>query len=312
MTEAYERAMATSYANQKNHFTIPGSKLDKPIKNFIPGGIGSQVNGITSRIIDGGTEILFPTYYEPTLFALRLTATRFGGLQGDVMSIRGVNYKNKSVRLFPNIWQPGGANRAQNANLGPNGTIWLTRNGDRKFFVLAPPKNPELPQNTRGGKWNLSQIISAPNHDHGGNYSIDSALISNDYRWLYTVEATEDLNNWYFCQYAIDQNMGLARHQKRGIPGWLYGIGVRPGTKGFWFVTDYRSVEYAGVPHGIYCCDDGYNFELKVKVKVKEIYGNGICFLHDGSALVTLDGQSLPGYVNGRPGRISYLPNCKF
>lgn len=277
MTDGYWVAMAKSYDNQEGGITIPADQLDRIVEIQM----GAQPLGICARPLqDGSDEVAVAFYFEPAV-CLANVRRDAAGLHLVVSHIRGVNHGIQSVRLFPDIYQPGGANRAQCVFWGPDGkTIWVSRNGERDFFVLSPPAEPK-------GRWTLIDKFSMPQCDP--HMMVHSALYHGD---VYTIESPDDLKEWRIRQYNTGPQRFVVANEQ-AIETWRYGIAVKNGS--VWTVTDFR----ADQPHGIYCGD---------KLMVPDMCGNGIAFLSDGSALVTRYGQSYPGCFNGIPGALIYIP----
>ncbi len=283
MTDAYLTAMKASYANQEGGITIPADQLDSVVE--IP--LGFQPMGIASRPnTDGGDEVVIAAYYEPAI-CTAVVKRDDQGLHFAVSWIRGVDHGIQSVRLFPDLFQPGGANRAQTVNFGPDGTLWVSRNAERDFYVLSPPEAGK-------DRWRLIKKVTLPTLDA---MMVHSALVTGER--LYTIESNGELNLWSYCAYAIEADQKPALDKESRVSSWFYGIGIA-GNGHIVAVTDYR----AKTPHGIYDIEDTNHEQLLIP----DIWGNGICFLSDGSALVPRYGQSPSGAMNGMPGALVYVP----
>lgn len=281
MSDGYLAAMAKSYSNQEGGVTIPVDQLGRIVE--IP--MGFQPVGVSSRPSpDGvGDDVLIAAYFEPAICRVKVNRDE-NGLHFAVDWIRGVNHGIQSVRLFPDIYQAGGANRAQCVFYGTDGkTIWVSRNGERDFYILSPP-------NEASGRWTLAAKLSQP--PNGEMTMLHAAVLVGDI--LVTIESRVDLTDWRLCHYYVSTEDIKAIGSNQPVPDWIYGIGFR-GNKMSWTITDFRS----SAPHGIYHSD---------KLIVPEVCGTGIAFLSDGSALVTRYGQSYPGAFNGIPGALIYVP----
>ena len=273
MQEGYEKAMAKSFSNQLGEMLIPAYKLSHIIEITL----GFQPLGIASQ----GNKIAIAAYYESAICLAEVNRDK-EGLRFRVDWIRGVNHGIQSVRLFPDIPQLSGVNRAQTVNFGPDGTLWVSRNGDREFFILSRPTAESA------GRWTLTKKFTLP-----GEGMIHSALIEDGASRLLTIESTMDLEEWGYCVYSMVSNDKVVSIYSQP---YFYGLGI--GRQGSAMkITDYR----AEMPHGIYTVD-GDN------PVISDIWGNGICFLPDGSALVTKYGQAAPGPFNGDPGSLIYIP----
>lgn len=274
MDESYVKAMAKSYSNQQGEVVFPADYLGGIMK--IP--LGFQPLGIASE----GNKIAIAAYFEPAI-CLAEVSRDDAGLHFRVSWIRGVNHGIQSVRLFPDMLMWGEANRAQTVNFGPNGTLWVSRNGDRTFFILSPP-----PADNPKGRWTLTGKVALP-----GEGIVHSALLVG--HRLTTVESSLDAESWFHRDY-MAYEISLLSEREIKIDSnfnFSYGIGQRDDDR--YFVTDFRCPG----PHGIYRWD---------RIAVPNIYGDGICFLSDGSALVTKYGHASPGAFNGEPGGLIYVP----
>ncbi|OGH72374.1 MAG: hypothetical protein A2921_04480 [Candidatus Magasanikbacteria bacterium RIFCSPLOWO2_01_FULL_43_20b] len=281
MTAAYLAAMAKSYSNQEGGIMIPADQLDQVVE--IP--LGFQPLGISSRPSpDGaGDDVLIAAYFEPAICRALVTRDE-NGLHFNVDWIRGVNHGIQSVRLFPDISQPGGANRAQCVFWGPDGNVWVSRNGERDFYVLSPPDKPD-------GRWTLTSKVILPSDDKGDQ--IHAGHMDSD-GVIYTIESTQSPDKWRRRYYERRDDRWL--QAELGICATLtYGLAKEPdGT--VWTISDFRSNNLA---KGLY---------YENRLVVPDICGNGIAFLSDGSALVARYGQSYPGCFNGIPGALVYVP----
>lgn len=280
--------MAQSYANQIGTITISTAGLDRIIE--IP--LGFQPVGITAQPTEGGDRIAIAAYYEPAICLADVTRDETW-LHFAVSWVRDVNHGIQSVRLFPDFFR-NEPNRLQSVNFGSEGTLWINRNEDRDFFVLAPPAQS-------GGRWTLLARHSPPRIDQ----MIHSTLLIEGDK-LITIESPLNLEGWMLHRYQLtDRGLVEDEEARRGLLyDWNYGIGRQIGDQRLWFVTDFRITHYhPNVPPGIY---------LTGKLVVPDVFGNGICFLSDGSALVTRYGQGHQSPFNGVPGALIYVPASFF
>lgn len=277
MSRGYVGAQNLSYAGQSNEAIIPASDLDGIVE--IP--LGFQPAGIAAKNLhDGTTKIAVAAYFEPAVMLARVERLP-AGLVFKVSWIRGVLKDGESIRLFPDILQPSGANRAQTVSFGQDRTLWVSRNAERSFFVFSPPAEDD--------KWRLKRRIDLP--PIAGQDMVSSALLVG--KRLFTIEISANLTAWSLRQYLYVNGEFHAVQVAEEIVPWTCGIGKR-GTEGLYFVKDFRA-EMSGIFR---------NDELVVP----DVNGNGICFLADGSALVTRYGQGHKGAFNGVPGAIIYIP----
>lgn len=284
MTAAYLAAMAKSYANQEGGVTIPADQLDRIVEVQL----GFQPLGISRRHAESDDDILVAAYFEPAVLSAKVARDE-KGLHFAVNWIRGCNHGIQSVRLFPDVSQPGGANRAQCVFYGPDGqNVWVNRNGERDFFVLHPP-------NQQGGRWTLVGKVILPLPKPNEHQMVHSATLTEKGQ-IITTESVGDLSAWTMERYSFKQDGEIKWEGSSDIAPWCYGIAVRDGK--VWTVTDYRAEQTS---HGIYRNNEQV---------VHGVCGNGIAFLSDGSALVTRYGQSYPGCFNGIPGALIYVPTA--
>ncbi|GEM_PF-1106296 len=289
MSQAYLAAMAASYANQEGGITIPADRLNDIVE--IP--LGFQPLGICARPADGGgDDIAVADYFGPAICTARVKRDE-KGLNFKVDWIRGARFGFDQIRLFPDVASPGGANRMQTVNWGRDGTLWIGRNTGREFFVLSP--------DAKCG-WHLVEKVELPAADR----VVHSALVGLGNQCTHTVESTSDLKCWSQVIYAGKPNAkGVdALHLLASflLPSWFYGLAMKNGV---FAVTDFQ----ATVSRGIY---DVNRTDQPPRLVVPNVWGTGICFLSDGSALVSRYGQSHPLAFNGLPGALIYVPARMF
>lgn len=287
MDERYMAVMAKSYANQQGGLTIPAADLVRPVT--LP--LGFQPLGIASAAgSDGTTSLAIAAYFEPAVCLVNARRDE-AGLHLAVSWVRGANHGIESVRLFPGIYQPGGANRAQCALFGPGGTLWVSRNGERKFFILSPPEQP-------GGRWRVTgKAPKLANLPAGGEHMLHSAKLTADGEQLYAVESSLDGDRWYYCHYELHQGVFEHAEPPCNIAPFLYGI-ERVGDQSN-FVTDFR----CELPAAIYALAG----TTEPKLVCPDIHGNGLAALDDGTFLVSTYGQGHPGPFNGVPGSLTIV-----
>ena len=139
---------------------------------------------------------------------------------------------------------------------------------------------------------NFSEEVSLP-PAVGGNEMVHAALISGDV--LYSIESPiGDFANipWSLNKYNVSGKTLSLVTQRPTFP-WMYGIAVAGGD-----VCYTVTGQQAKVKHGVYRNDD---------IVVAGVCGNGVCFLEDGSAIVTHYGLSGKQPL-GKPGALIFIP----
>ncbi|MDP2736733.1 MAG: hypothetical protein Q8O59_03050 [bacterium] len=229
---------------------------------FLP--IGTQPLGICAL---GNNRFAIAGYFEPCIFIGEKRNDRL--IEVDV--IRFALHDGQPHRIFPPNAQPGGANRCQTVNPGLDGTLIITCNASRTFYVLAPPT--EL-----GGQWTCIRQFDLPEYPVPGYRYVHSAHFGKDR--LTVTTSVADLNQpWEVGTYALGSDFQLEYQSHRQLPmSYVYGIGFRPNDPEPWFITDSRTNGWLGIFRD-------------PKAVMPVATGNGICFLEDGSALVTRYGQ---------------------
>ena len=275
MNTDYTKAQALSYSgNQGATFAIPRYQRE----SLISISLGFQPLGIASLPFGNDTLIAVAAYFEPAICMIIATENE-AGLCLKVNWIRGAaNFEGKSIRIFPDIYGPGDANRMQTVNFGPDGALLVTRNADREFFVLSPPDDPL-------GKWILSDRFRLQ-----GQGMLHSALLEGEV--LNTIESAPDLKTWFGRKY-----VGMVMTEEVEIEPWEYGI-ARNKNNQLLTITDYRACETRKL--GILADD---------KMLLPSVHGNGIALLHDGSAIVTRYGHSVTGNPFLVPGELIFVPS---
>lgn len=274
MNKDYAEARKTSYANQNKSLTV-GEGLNKIVT--IP--LGFQPFGIAAL---GNNQIAITAYFEPAVCLAKVRSYDVVGMHFTVDWIRGVKHGGKSVRLFPNLLKKGEGNRAQTVNFESTGSLWISRNGDNQLFNIAK----------EGVGWELTKrTINIPTDDIVWSAHLDRNT-------LLTIECALDAKSWWLREYSLNERMitrtlTLIRIFTKEIPPFIAGVTHHDGS--LWHITDFRST----APHGIYRDD---------KLVIPNIYGNGLCFLKNGSILATRYGQASPGPFNGEPGALIYVP----
>lgn len=269
---AYSLASSKSYAGQKDRFTIEISQ-ERPVE--IP--LGFQPLGISSS----GSLVAIAAYFEPAILLAEATVSQ-GVLNLDqIRWIRGTMWKGSSVRMFPDIFQPGGANRLQNVLIYSPKLLGLTRGPERSIFVI------ELLDDW---KWHHTGKTLLP---ESGYPLLHSTVMEGDH--LFTTESDGSLENWAFCTYQADSPQDLRFISCEKITPWRY-LGAHRHDGVLCSIGDVRAESNEGIFMG--------------ERLVLAVAGTGVALLNGGEsgALVTRHGQSWPGPFNGVPGALIYVP----
>lgn len=269
-------AVANQLAYGGGILPLPADSPRQPMQ------LGTQPLGICSL---GGNRFAFVGYFEPCIYIGELRDDQFM----EIEVIRWAQYGDQLHRIFPPNAQPGGANRAQTVNPGPEGTLIVSCNASRTFYVLAPPSQPD-------GHWSFVRQFDLPEYPTDSEYRhVHSAYFNFGESQLLVTTSIGDLSKpWEVGIYAIgpDLQPEYVSHRELSM-SYVYGIGFWLGDIEPWFVTDSR---FDGA-HGIF---------RGQQLIVPGISGNGICFMADGSALVTRYGQE---YRQNRKARFSFGGN---
>lgn len=275
-TSQYLTAQTKSYAGQKDTFSFP---LDKGI---VEQPLGFQPLGIAAR----GDLVAIAAYFEPAVLLAKISFRR-ARLDMRLEWIRGTIDGTRRVRMFPDTFEPGGANRMQSVVIFSENRLGLLRNGDSRLFVIE----------RNGDEWHHDDVIDLPVAGDGMIHSI--MLEPNDE--LITVESHGNMEHWVMLRRTI---RGAIRHIG-DMPKFWYGVARL--NKNFLVVPDFRA-EYQEEPFP----GRGHKI-VKVKESLRSVHGNGIALLNQGNkrkgALVTRYGQGHPGAFNGVPGALLYMPH---
>lgn len=278
MDENYRKARDASYPSQEEGVShlISNHKLRSAVGiplAFQPMGIASQ------KISDGKTILAVAKYNGPGISLITVMREKIG-LLFIFNSIDWVRFGEYEVRIFPDIYAPANVNRPQTVNFGPNGTIWVSRNADREFFILSPPNNPSE-------KWTLTGRIRIP-----GNERVESAFLKENY--LVTVESTPDLKTWTRRQYLHTQpNVDFVLDDEIDVRPYTYGF-ARNEKGRILMITDY-------------CAKGSLGILSDNEMRLPLFYGNGLAFLNDGSAIISRYGETVSPTLG--VGELIYIPS---
>ena len=288
---AYQTATRLSFPEVSLRRTVSPEALESgeivPFLDADGDHLGFQPLGI-SLVAD---RIAVASYFEPAIYLGQISRDE-KGLHIDFTAIRGADARgagsqDTSVRIFPDVIR-NDANRAQTVILMPNGTILVSRKADREFFVLSPTENPSRPR--------LTGRLLLPCKEDWGEM-LHAAVDEPFQNHLLTVESAPDTKTCWHRAYQISE-FGFRMVHEQVIPPFTYGIGLRAGKTGPWFITDSRSQREFGIYHGN-------------ELLVPGICGNGLAFLVNGSALVTQYNHAV-GTTTGKPGKLLYVPAALF
>ncbi len=268
---AYNLAAARSYEGQKDVFSVRIGT--KPIEISL----GFQPLGVSIM----GSFIAVAAYFEPAVMLARIEVSCDDLRLSQITWIRSVMHEGKPVRMFPDLFA-GGANRMQNAVFRTPDQLWLSRNGDRRIFIVRRQDD---------GTWHHSSALLLPGSDE--HPLLHSVLLGEDPRHVTTTESDGPLENWALCSYRLDDPK--LECLSESVTPWRY-LGARHANGTLYSVADVR----AGDKRGIFAD----------KRRILDVPGNGIALLDGGKsgALVTRYGQAYPGPFNGIPGSLIYVP----
>lgn len=266
---AYGIAAAKSYAGQQTEFSIRVGK--DPVE--IP--LGFQPLGINVL----GSLIAVAAYFEPAVMLAEVTVLEGVLRFHNVRWIRGTVHDGSPVRMFPDVFQPGGANRMQTALICSPERLGLIRNGERRMFFI---------ERGADSKWHHNGTVFFPD---SGYAFVHSAIIEDGH--LYTTESDGPLENWVTCSYRFNGSE-IQRYFYYAITHYRY-LGARGANGQFYSIGDVRA-KCKGIFAG--------------GQPISDVPGNGIALLKNGEvgALVTRYGQAYPGPFNGIPGTLVYVP----
>ena len=283
--EAYKKSHLATFAKVPNSFTLPADKLSQIYVKQLH----YQPAAIVSRPIKGGDEVLIADYFGPGICRAKVTHNK-KGLSFVYEWVSFVKHGTDNVRLFPWHCLPGGANHCETVNFGKGNTIWISRNGERDFFMLSPIKGIKKSEPV---KMEITKKITLPPHSDT-EFSVQSTLFYDSL--IVTLENStrvpenEEDWQWRCCFYNLDENSANYINGK-DISPWMYGIAYKAKEyEHIWLGTDHNCIK----PHGIYCDNT---------LVVPDVCGQGLCFLSDGSMLVA--GYNVHAQL---PGALIYVP----
>ncbi|MBI1974959.1 MAG: hypothetical protein HYS57_01205 [Parcubacteria group bacterium] len=292
MSKAQAYARVDSYS-----FTLQAKQLSFSVKPDVPTTaiFGVQPNGITSCRFEEDEDsdvVAIANYNAPAQHVGKVTVAG-GVLTRQLARISGaMNGLTFERGGFLGMDEIAKANRCWTAILAPEGKHWVGR-GDPEFFVLSPPAN-------EGEKWRVVEKITLSHKEIGKPYRfVASGALLSDGRLL-TVEHDSDYN----CEFVISTITGseAVEQSRRALGQFRYGIALAnvDGEEQPVTVTAYHSPEPAGVYVG------------KTRA-VTDIFGDSICPLSNGGALVSRRGMESPEADSlEAPGALIYIPPSLF
>lgn len=257
---------------QKKSYPLGPKPVSFPRSNGIEvAELHFQPLGISSQ----GDLVAIASYFHPAVW---LGTPQFNedGLKldmGEANWIRSVNSAGKSVRLFRK--SIGDAKRCQTVNIFSNDSLWVSQNANKNFQELRR-------QSVGSNAWVFG---NSQRYDLKG--TVHSALI---FKNLFIVSA-KDLTDWKICgPDPVEPSYPL--------PPWTYGLDSDKNGSAV-LVSDVRAEK-----GGLWRFSQG---NLELIPGTEEVRGNGICFLKDGSALVTRYGEPL-----AIPGALIHISSSYF
>lgn len=289
----------TAYETASSHsFTLQTKRVEVPVSDCKPTviQIGIQPFGITSSPFGNvGDVVAIANYLAPAQHIGKVTVSN-GMLTREFKRVAGaMNGISWCRGGFPEMDTVAKANRCWTAVLGSptNGELLVGR-GDPEFFRL-------IPQGEEERHWSVTERIVLPRPY--GSYPfmfVASATLLNNSRFLtvehdgeYTCEAVEWEIGGDKCKRVITHPLGKFR----------YGIAVaqlEDGREKLVTITSHHATDPVGIYMGDACI-------------VPEVFGDGICPLVGGGALVTRRGMESPvGDSLEVPGALIYIPPALF
>lgn len=289
-TKALAYARASSYS-----FTLHAKQLSFPVRTDVPTPMtfGVQPLGITSLPFEDGDMIALANYTAPAQHVGKVTVrdnTLTRALTRVAGAMNGITWRRGG---FPDIDNVAQANRCWTAILAPEGRLWVGR-GDSEFFVLAPPAGEDK-------QWRVTDRIVLPriygNYPH--TFVASATLISNGR--LFTVEHDGE----YVCEaveWEVMRDGTIKRVIVHPLGKFRYGIAVAKvdGNESLITITAFHSTDVPGIYFGT------------TRI-VSDIFGDGICPLSNGGALITRRGMESPEADSlEAPGALIYVPPSMF
>ncbi|MFA6304172.1 MAG: hypothetical protein WCV73_03580 [Patescibacteria group bacterium] len=157
--------------------------------------LGTQPLGTCSW---GENNFAFVGYFEPCIYIGKLSSD---GSLIELEAIRWVRYGDQLHRIFPPNAQPGEANRGQTVSPGPEGTLIVSCNASRTFYVLQEPED-------LGDYWRCVRQFDLPNYPIPGFRHVHAALFTVGN--LLVMTSAGDLNQpWEIGEYAHQNGASL-------------------------------------------------------------------------------------------------------
>ncbi len=227
--------------------------------------------------------IVLGEYFLPAARFVHIQKTRDGGIRlvHEHNIVARAHCVNGLKRLFPAPIPGVDAKHLQCAVLLPNGSLLVSRNGERHGHIYRL-----VPRQGGSNWWNDAEKQVVLRGEYG---ALESLAFHHGYLYALRTESYDRPSSIVTVHRLPDGK------QVDAIPcpavTWLYGIGFRKDLVPY-FVTDWRS-NRPGVYHG-------------EKLVLPDFTGIGIAFLPNGGAIVVDHRYSVVDF--GRPSEIKYLP----
>lgn len=301
MGAAYQAAQTASYKNRKDTLSFRSDTIRRWKIAGTPLACAARVDE------EGRNVVAWIHYWQPRVDVLtevskpgakvrRFQRTAIHGC--DFFGWEGELTEPVSVRLLPDeppLMSGGDKVRGHGLTWGPNGSLWMSRNGDGVVFEMTPP----APGTTR---WVLKRKFLVTEKE------LHSIYLDPKDNTLFTIESTLDQmasGQWKLVSYNFDGSRFSNRTVLAEVPHQTYALTSAPNDHP-WYGVDIRSSRRPG----IYV----FGFEDAPTVTLPGIGVNGLAFLPDGSAFATFYGESSVGNTSalGSPSELIYLPASEF
>lgn len=279
--------MDAKYYIQAMNLSFPASPNESifiPVKDneitssqklwFDPLGISSITN------MGEGNDIVLLTDYSMPGFGIAQVIKEPGQLRLGINWVRTVKNitSGTDVRLFPNLSLWAGKNVIQTANMGPDKNIWISRNGGRRFYLIS----------NHDDKFYLTKCLTVSELMEK-ELLINSAVFTIN-EAMKIIVSDQGFKKWHRAEVEVHSYSEFFQGELKlqgkiqPVTPWNYGLDVTHDGK-VWTITDHRIKTVAKLKkeYGIY---------LDGKMICPDVYGNGLCFLSDGSMLISCYGPA--------------------
>lgn len=225
LTERYVQAMQVSYPDQNDELIVPFDRLNDIVE--IP--LGFQPLGITNQPTGPGSpdKVIIADYFMPAFMLAEIWRNEHG-LHFKTRRVNSVEVlPGITTRLFLGTPEFSDKDRGQTVIWASDNHLWMSRNGDRSFFVFMPAAGKD-------DKWKLISKFILPGHPHKDDLMIDSAAIlkAKNKFYLHVVESEDTHGYWYnSCYESRDAKSWKWQNGRESVP-WLYGVGISKPNNG--------------------------------------------------------------------------------